>query len=129
MHTYINMSSYQNIKDNLAFLIKTTILSGMTIEGAFDRACVEHWLGPLEINDFGPAYLQKFQAAIAILKIRKNFELPPDEELKQLTMYLLAKLSKNDILAMGNENRKALLSDATTIFELNSPIIYSVFEV
>ncbi|PUA27207.1 MAG: hypothetical protein B0W54_20530 [Cellvibrio sp. 79] len=123
------MNSYQEIKSQIDLLIEETVSSGATIDASCERACVEYWLGLLEINDFGPTYLHKFQAAIAILKNRQDFGIATDEELKQIAMYLLAKLSRDDVLTLNNESRKSLLSESTNIFLLNSPIIYSVFEI
>ena len=122
------MNSFQIVKKQVESIASETVSMGNSIAGSYERAADEFWLEPLSINSFGPSYLVKFQAALAILKFCKNSNLSENHELKEIAMYLLGKLSDEEINGLEESAAKELISDSMEIFENNWYIIHSIFK-
>ena len=118
------MKSYNDIKRDIKRIAAETTSNGNSIESGFGHASEEYWLGPMEINNFGPSYLVKFMASVAILKLRNDANLEQDNSLKEIAFYLTGKLSKTDIKKLSPTCIKNILSDAKDVYEFNWYIIH-----
>ena len=118
------MTSYNDIKAEIKKIVDETTSIGGSIEGGFGRASEEYWLGAGDVNNFGPNYLMKFMAAVAILKLSNEAKIEQDHSLKESTLYLTGRLSKTNIKELSPTCIKSILSDAKDIYEFNWYILH-----
>jgi len=118
------METYLEIKEDVKLLVEETLNIGNHLQDGLGRVCTEYWLDSIHINDHGPNFSTKFMAIMAILKIRIDYGLDHDHNLKETAMYLVGKLTKEDIKNISDNCVKEILQDSKDIYQVNWYIIH-----